>query len=100
MWTGPQSPNKTKVKDSDAGCGTGGNGCLFNIQMDPTEHYDLAKSQPGLLANLTRKLAAVVSTQFQTGADEYHGNYTNCTTLAEIVKVYPGFGAPLCYAPN
>lgn len=39
VWTGAQSPNKTKVVDHDPGCGSGENdkdpGCLFNIECVP-----------------------------------------------------------------
>ena len=98
VWTGPQHPNSTAtLKDDDPGCG---DGCLFNIEADPTEHVDLAKASPALLANLTAKLNAAVAGRYQTGDDKYKGKYTNCTSLANVARVYPGFGAPLCHEPN
>ena len=100
VWTGRHHPNATKLEDDDAGCGTGeagSPGCLFDIDKDPTEHVDLAASQPGLLANLSAALAAAVATSYQTGDDGYHGAYTNCTTLKHFAEVWPGFGGPLCY---
>ena len=101
VWTGMRHPNATQLTDDDAGCGTGSRrtpGCLFNIAEDPTEHVDLATSLPGIVANLSAALDAAVATKFQTGKDKYYGAYTNCTTLAEFVEKYPGFGGPLCYA--
>lgn len=101
VWTGIRHPNATRLTNDDAGCGNGQPGtpgCLFNIAEDPTEHVDLATSLPGIVANISAALNAAVTTQFQTGHDHYYGIYTNCTTLAEFVEKYPGFGGPLCYA--
>ena len=126
VWTGPVHPNKTKLQDDDKGCGD--DGCLFDIAADPTEHADLAAAQPQLLKApprpdshppthphnpsqpkppahsftqaLRAKLDAAAASAFQTGADGYKGPYTNCTTLAKFVKVYPGFGGPLCTRPT
>lgn len=100
VWTGPRHPNATAHPDDDAGCGA--TGCLFDIEVDPTEHADLARQRPALLANLSSALAAAWrwATRYQTGDDGFHGVYTNCTTLARYVEVYPGFGGPLCSAAS
>ena len=95
VWTGPQHPNKTKLEDNDAGCPT--SGCLFDIEQDPTEHNDLAKDQPDLAKQLLSELQAVAAGAYQTGDDQYKGDYTNCTTIDKWIKKYPGFGGPLCY---
>lgn len=60
-WTGPTYPNNTgpqpqyfPVLTWKYDCGSG---CLYDIEADPTEHVNLASSQPELLANLTQRLA-------------------------------------------
>ena len=64
---------------------------------------NISKGQSVLVeevADLSAKLKAAADGQYQTGRDKFNGSYTNCTTLENINKVYPGFGAPLCYAPG
>jgi len=60
VWTGPRFPNTTDPADWQqspefvfAHCG---NGCLFNLSSDPSEHIDLAADFPHRLQHL-RKLA-------------------------------------------
>ena len=95
VWTGPQHPNKTKLEDNDAGCPT--SGCVFDIEADPTEHNDLARAQSALQQQLLAELKAEVATKYQTGADQYTGDFNNCTTVDKIAKAFPGFGGPLCF---
>ena len=96
IWTGPKSPNATKVKDNDPGCDKEGPGCLFNIETDESEHIDLALSQPALMANLTAQWQAlqVAHPYFQTNDTP---NYTNCTTTKAFAAAHGNFGGPICY---
>ena len=95
IWTGPKSPNATKVKDNDPGCSSSP-GCLFNIETDPTEHVDLAKAEPALMRNVTSAwlAAQAKAPYFQT--NDVPG-YPNCTTVAAFVQKHRGFGGPICY---
>ena len=95
VWTGPQHPNATKLKDDDPGCPE--SGCIFDIEQDPTEHVDLAQTQPALQQQLLAALQAVVATKYQTGDDNYMGDFSNCTTIDKVVKRFPHFGGPLCF---
>ena len=58
-WTGPTYPNNSGVQPSFIpkgwvhDCHTG---CLFNVREDPTEHANLADSQPGRLAAMQKQL--------------------------------------------
>lgn len=85
-WTGPRFPNRTSqnVVWGTANCSTG---CVFDVTADPTEHRDLARSQPALLALLTRKLVEAEASVWNPSrgrpaeqacrimADAYYGHY-------------------------
>jgi len=69
MWTGPVFPNATgeqplyspnddfPIDDEKQFLHDCGEGCVFNIISDPTEHVDLASAKPALLKTLVQKLA-------------------------------------------
>ena len=62
QWTGPHSPNTTtKSKNVIENCG---DGCLFNIKTDPTEHVDLATKMPDVLEEMKKKLKKYQETHF------------------------------------
>jgi arylsulfatase A-like enzyme len=96
IWTGPKSPNATKVNDNDPGCDKEGPGCLFNIDIDEGEHIDLAMSQPALMANITAQWQALQLAQpyYQTNDTP---NFTNCTHSGLFAAAHSGFGGPVCY---
>ena len=101
IWTGQKSPNKTVVKDKDPGCGGGkdethANGCLFNIETDPTEHNDLAKSMASTYASVAKAWDAEEAAvpYFQTNDTP---EFTNCTTPAHYAMTHQNFGGPVCY---
>ena len=94
VYTGTKNPNSTKLVDNDPGCGE--KGCLFNIEVDPTEHHDVGTENPAILNNLTTTLYQILESTFQT--NEIPG-YTNCTTVEEYTSSHHGFGGPLCYKP-
>ena len=61
-WTGPHSPNTTsKVTSIVENCG---DGCLFNIKTDPTEHDNLATKMPDVLKEMQKKLKKYQETYF------------------------------------
>ena len=62
-WGGPFSPNTTANpgRYTIAHCGEG---CLYNIIEDPTEHHNLAESNPAKLKEMQNKLAQYQATHF------------------------------------
>eukprot|EP00947_MAST-08B_sp_MAST-8B-sp1_P001451 g1451.t1 len=67
IWTGPLFPNSTsKASDWDASvdCSAPGGGCLFNLTADPEERHDLSERFPGVVANLSARIAEINATVF------------------------------------
>ena len=63
-WQGPFFPNSTATAFEttyEFGCK---DGCLFKLDVDPTEHHDLAKHEPALLESMKRQIAAHQKTAF------------------------------------
>ena len=62
VWTSPQSPNTTTGQlHVIENCG---DGCLFNIKADPTEHVNLATKMPDVLKEMQNKLKKYQETYF------------------------------------
>jgi len=109
VWTGPKSPNSTKVVDNNPGCGNGNNtaapdpesgpGCLFDLSKDPTEHVDLARTQPALFQQVWAAWQAdqVTKPYYQTNDTP---GYTNCININLYVQKHSNFGGPICYCDN
>lgn len=55
FWQGPSYPNKTSTWPTPV-LDCGDTGCLFNIIDDPTEHKDLASSNPKKAAELRDRI--------------------------------------------
>jgi hypothetical protein len=70
VWSGPISPNGTQWDDVPYHCGipttppTGKGGCLFNVLTDPTEHDDVAASNPGIVAEMYARILEHQKTAF------------------------------------
>jgi arylsulfatase I/J len=64
-WMGPRYPNATQNPGCSRSepCAKNG-GCLYNIKEDPSEHIDLASSNPAKLAALKKRLAELQPTVF------------------------------------
>ena len=60
-WTGPHYPNSTHSVDATLDCGEG---CLYNIKVDPYEYHNLATEMPDVLKAMQQKLAEYQSTHF------------------------------------
>ena len=64
--TGPHYPNASTTTDSQNAAYTKhcGNGCLYNLRVDPMEKEDLSGSEPGMMARLWTKLEEYEATAF------------------------------------
>jgi len=99
-WTGPIYPNSsspTMNVDVNLKCT---NGCLFDLVNDPTEHSDIAKANPDLVANMTARLKDLRTgffTNKETGEDSCPPNIgTECACYA-AVNYYGNFFGPYQY---
>ena len=71
FWTGPVHPNATGPPDPKrnlSACGAFSccDGCLYDIQSDPTEHHDLRLSQPDTYARMHARLMDLANSTYQT----------------------------------
>lgn len=64
FWQGPVFPNATTNHSAETTFDCG-NGCLFNIQDDPSEFVDLAKTMPDKLQAMYSLFVARNKTTFQ-----------------------------------
>ena len=93
VWTGKVHPNATAtLVDNDPGCP---DGCIFNIESDPTEHINLAPAQPDLLQKLKAQLAKEAEGAYQTNDTP---GYTKCENPAKVEADHQGFCFPPCTA--
>lgn len=64
-WQGPSYPNDTHTQPMRSGdtfdCGSG---CLFDLSIDPTEHVNLAKTQPDMMVHMLGLLVEANMTLF------------------------------------
>ena len=85
-WTGPHYPNSSHSVDAVAKCG---DGCLYNIKLDPLEHNNLATEMPDVLNMMQKKLAQYQSTRFNPDrGSEWPGA---CETA---INKYGGYWGP------
>eukprot|EP00036_Acanthoecidae_sp_10tr_P015081 CAMPEP_0206295298 /NCGR_PEP_ID=MMETSP0106_2-20121207/5093_1 /ASSEMBLY_ACC=CAM_ASM_000206 /TAXON_ID=81532 /ORGANISM="Acanthoeca-like sp., Strain 10tr" /LENGTH=580 /DNA_ID=CAMNT_0053725945 /DNA_START=6 /DNA_END=1748 /DNA_ORIENTATION=+ len=91
-WTSTHHPNASQpdIKDDNSGCP---NGCVFNIESDPSEYTDLSATVPAVKANLTAALGAAMSTRFQVASTP---GYTKCVTAVQFELEHEGFLGPIC----
>jgi hypothetical protein len=99
FWTGPVHPNGTGPADparNGTACGAFSccNGCLFDIQSDPTEHSDLRLSMPGTYARLHTRLMELANTTYQT---RYIQPGIKCLEAEQAKVFYKGFRGPPCF---
>jgi len=64
-WPGPTTPN---ASDSGEKCETqcGQEGCLFNINDDPTEHFDVKDNQPEVYKDIMERALVWDKTQIES----------------------------------
>ena len=113
FWTGPKHPNGTADAYPAAGCGIPGGKptkinpktkpCLFDIEIDPTEHNDLnvnpSAATTELVAQMEKKYAAYCAGFFQSShifIEEERQDHPNCTTLPAFAEAHRGFRGPIC----
>jgi len=99
VWTGPQHPNGTQIRDNDPGCSD--KGCLFDIDSDPSEFVDLAAYMPDKQLELLNTLTALKAGFYEWKADVNGGDaiYSQCTTLDDFITAHQNFLGPICSAP-
>jgi hypothetical protein len=90
VWTGPSYPNASTpngglAPDSED-CQQG---CLYNLETDPTEHNDVAAINPALVAKLKERLAYWVADMF----DHQVGPVTRAACEAYLGR-YNGYFGP------
>lgn len=91
-WTGPQYLNNTGTQPSYIPPGwvhDCGKGCLFNITSDPTEHVDLAETEPTILGQLQGHLKDLNKKLFMP--DRGFGDKQACTQAEKNGGYYGPF---------
>lgn len=88
IWMSPVYPNATTntTADKPVDCGAG---CLFDIQADPSEYHDLAKSMPDKLLELQALWRRLNGTTFEAPA--VRDDPTKCRAY---VRKHHGFLGP------
>ena len=99
FWTGQVHPNGTGPPDpkrNESACGAFAccEGCLYDIQSDPTEHVDLRLSMPDMYATMYERLMVLASTTYQT---DYIQPGIECLTAQQAKSFYKGFRGPPCF---
>ena len=99
FWTGPVHPNATGPPDPKrnlSACGAFSccDGCLYDIQSDPTEHHDLRLSQPDTYARMHARLMDLANSTYQTS---YIQPGLKCLTPEQAKAYYRGFRGPPCF---
>ena len=99
FWTGPIHPNTSGPADPKrnlTACGTFSccDGCLYDIQADPSEHKNLQRAMPALYAQLHARLLALGATEYQT---RYIQPGLECITAEQAKRYYRGFRGPPCF---
>jgi arylsulfatase I/J len=95
LWQGPQFPNASKwipQPSTDIGCPKG---CLFNIEIDETEHFDVKGVHPDIFERLWSRLLEIGRGVYQTN---YDGGAKTCLSVEEAYRRDKGFIAPRCTA--
>lgn len=85
FFPGPTTPNCTDFSQA-SNCSAG---CLFDLEADGVEHYDLAADHPKLLASMSARLEEIGKTVFQSA-----GGGGSDKAVAAAEGVYGGFWGP------
>ena len=89
VWTGPHSPNATTNRNTMQIIEDCGDGCLFNIKTDPTEHVNLATKMPDVLVEMQKKLKKYQETHFNPDRGKKAPEACNAA-----INKYGGFWGP------
>jgi len=90
-WQGPHYPNaSTLAWAAEASIRNCGGGCLFNLDVDPTEHQNLAIEQPERVQSMLATIRRHNSTAFSPdrGKPDYEG------ACRAAMERYRGFWGP------
>lgn len=53
FWQGPKFPNSSSQEITQTACQEG---CLFDVEQDPTEHHNLYQEHPEIVVKMKKKL--------------------------------------------
>lgn len=87
-FNGPEYPNGTRPAPISIDCDAG---CLFDIINDPTEHHDISREYPDILANLTLRFDQLAQTAYQS---TYIEGSMNCSEPRVLEMLQGGFWTP------
>lgn len=99
FWTGPVHPNSTgpaNPERNSTACGAFSccDGCLYDIQSDPSEHVDLRTELPEVYASMRSRLAELVKTEYLGG---YIQPGISCIDAHQAKAFYRGYRGPQCF---
>jgi len=106
-WMGPLWPNSSSplhdISPLVSQCGS--RGCLFDVESDPGEHFDLAKEQSAVVDQLLAQLSAEKKTFWrnnETGVCAHNKSLSiNSTCACDAAKVvWGGFIGPYQQEPS
>jgi len=94
VWTGPLYPNtSSNWVDTPLSCGdplkTPGAGCLFDVYADPTEHNNIASSNPTIVNAMRQRMQEIQATVFAPNRGSDNGQACVAAT-----SQYKGFWGP------
>ena len=94
LWQGVQFPNSTLPPIPQPGNGIGcPTGCLFNLEVDPTEHFNVKDQHSEVYERLWNRLIEIGQSVYQTN---YDGGASDCIPIPEAYERDKGFVAPRC----
>ena len=89
LWQAPVYPNKTTDHSVEQPYDCGTKGCLFDIIADPSEYYDLARTQAGKLDELMTLFIQLNQTRFEAPRIP-----TDAQACEQFVAEHGGFLGP------
>jgi arylsulfatase B len=103
-WTSPQYPNASSAQhDPNTVTLNCQDGCLFDVEEDPTEHQNLAESNPTVLAYMKERLAYWLTTYYnnhETGVNSCPPNITEECACWMATNHWDGFFGPYQELPG
>ena len=99
FWTGQVHPNSSGLVDpkrNSSACGAFSccDGCLYDVQSDPTEHINLRYTMPDIYSTMYQRLSTLARSTYQTS---YIQPGIKCLTPQQAKAFYKGFRGPPCF---